>query len=113
MRKRTGLYPAVQVVRGHGVWGRVASRRVALLETAKVSGLDRALSAGLERWRAPRAVHDPAKVRDLGLNGVRRGKKVRTTVPDPDAKPEDRPSDLLERDVTAAEPNQRWVADFT
>jgi len=27
-----------------------------------VSGLDRALSAGLERWRAPRAVHAPAKV---------------------------------------------------
>lgn len=52
-------------------------------------------------------------MRDLGLNGVRRGKKVRTTVPDPDAKPEDRPSDLLERDFTAAEPNQRWVADFT
>ena len=52
-------------------------------------------------------------MRDLGLNGVRRGKKVRTTVPDPDAKPEDRPSDLLDQDFTAAEPNQRWVADFT
>ena len=44
-------------------------------------------------------------MRDLGLIGVRRGKKVRTTVPDPDANPEDRPSDLLERDFTAAEPN--------
>ena len=52
-------------------------------------------------------------MRDLGLNGVRRGKKVRTTVPDPDAKPGDRPSDLLERDSTAAEPNQRWVAGIT
>jgi putative transposase len=52
-------------------------------------------------------------MRDLGLNGVRRGKKVRTTVADPDAKAEDRPSDLLERDFTAAAPNQRWVADFT
>ena len=52
-------------------------------------------------------------MRDLGLNEVRRGKKVRTTVPDPDANPEDRPSDLLEQDSTAAEPNQRWVADFT
>ena len=52
-------------------------------------------------------------MRDLGLNGVRRGRKVRTTVPDPNAKPEDRPTDLLERDFTAAVPNQRWVADFT
>ena len=52
-------------------------------------------------------------MRDLGLNGVRRGKKVRTTVPDPDAKPGDRPSDLLERDFTAAEPNQRWVAGIS
>lgn len=52
-------------------------------------------------------------MRDLGLNGVRRGKKVRTAVPDPDAKPGDRPSDLLERDSTAAEPNQRWVAGIT
>ena len=34
-------------------------------------------------------------MRDLGLNGVRRGKKVRTTVPDPDAKTQDRPTDLL------------------
>ena len=50
-------------------------------------------------------------MRDLGLNGVRRGKKVRKTVPDPDAKT--RPTDLLERDFTAAVPNQRWVADFT
>ena len=52
-------------------------------------------------------------MRHLGLNGVRRGKKVRTTVPDPAAKPEDRPSDLLERDFTADAPNERWVADFT
>ena len=52
-------------------------------------------------------------MRDLGLIGVRRGKKVRTTVPDPDAKPGDRPSDMLERDFTAAEPNQRWVAGIS
>ena len=32
---------------------------------------------------------------DLGLDGVRRGRKVRTTVPDPDAKTQDRPTDLL------------------
>lgn len=33
-----------------------------LLATARVTGLDRALSAGLAPWRAPRAVHDPGKI---------------------------------------------------
>lgn len=33
-----------------------------LLETLRVTGLDRALSAQLERWRPTRAVHDPGKV---------------------------------------------------
>lgn len=33
-----------------------------LLATARVTGLDRALSTGLEPWRAPRAVHDPGKI---------------------------------------------------
>ncbi len=49
-------------------------------------------------------------MRDLGLNGVRRGKKNRTTIPSPDAQ---RPADLLERDFTATAPNTCWVADFT
>jgi len=33
-----------------------------LTQTLQVTGLDRALSQGLERWRAPRAVHDPGKI---------------------------------------------------
>jgi len=33
-----------------------------LIETARATGLDRALSTGLRRWRAPRAHHDPGKV---------------------------------------------------
>ena len=33
-----------------------------LLATARATGLDRALCAGLAPWRAPRAVHDPGKV---------------------------------------------------
>lgn len=61
MKKRTGLYPAVQVdAAACGVVSQAGG--VALLETARVSGLDRALSSGLGSWRAPRAVHDPAKV---------------------------------------------------
>jgi hypothetical protein len=35
---------------------------VTLVETARVSGLDRELSAALAPWRKPAAVHDPAKV---------------------------------------------------
>lgn len=33
-----------------------------LVETLRVSGLDRGLSQALERWRRPRAVHDPGKI---------------------------------------------------
>ena len=33
-----------------------------LTQTLAVTGLDAGLSAGLERWRAPRAVHDPGKI---------------------------------------------------
>jgi putative transposase len=49
-------------------------------------------------------------MRDLGMNGVRRGKAVRTTIP---AKEGCRAGDLLDRDFTAPAPNLRWVADFT
>lgn len=49
-------------------------------------------------------------MRELGINGLVRGKGVRTTVPDSAAT---RAPDLLDRDFTAAAPNQRWVADFT
>jgi putative transposase len=47
---------------------------------------------------------------ELGLQGVRRGRKVRTTVP---GKGGHRAGDLLGRDFTAPAPNRRWVADFT
>jgi hypothetical protein len=33
-----------------------------LAEAARVTGLDQGLAAGLARWRAPRAVHDPGKI---------------------------------------------------
>jgi putative transposase len=49
-------------------------------------------------------------MKDLGLNGVRRSKGVRTTTR---AKNGHRAGDLLGRDFTAAAPNTRWVADFT
>ncbi|MGW7528494.1 IS3 family transposase [Streptomyces sp. NPDC054783] len=49
-------------------------------------------------------------MRDLGLQGARRGKKIRTTIRDDS---HERAADLLRRDFTASRPNQRWVADFT
>ncbi|MFJ9542943.1 IS3 family transposase [Streptomyces sp. NPDC101225] len=47
---------------------------------------------------------------DLGLEGARRGKKIRTTIRDDG---HERAVDLLRRDFTASCPNERWVADFT
>jgi Transposase DDE domain group 1 len=35
---------------------------VLLWETLRVTGLGRGLSAALQRWRAPQAVHDPGKI---------------------------------------------------
>ena len=49
-------------------------------------------------------------MRELGLQGVRRGKTRRTTTPDATAP---RPADLVERNFSATRPNQLWVADLT
>ena len=49
-------------------------------------------------------------MRTLGLRGVVRGKKCRTTIADDRA---DRPLDLVNRQFRAIRPNQLWVADFT
>ncbi|TSE23900.1 Integrase core domain protein [Tepidimonas aquatica] len=49
-------------------------------------------------------------MRRLGLQGVRRGKDVRTTVPDAKAAC---PLDRVNRQFRADRPNQLWVADFT
>uniref|UniRef100_UPI001D006A63 IS3 family transposase n=1 Tax=Nonomuraea phyllanthi TaxID=2219224 RepID=UPI001D006A63 len=50
------------------------------------------------------------RMRALGLQGARRGKKIRTTTPDPG---HERAADQLQRDFTAQRPNTAWVADFT
>jgi transposase InsO family protein len=49
-------------------------------------------------------------MRDLGLRGVMRGRRITTTIPDALAA---RPRDLVERDFRATRPNQLWVADLT
>jgi putative transposase len=49
-------------------------------------------------------------MRSLGLQGVVRGSKRRTTISKDGA---DRPADLVKRQFIATRPNQLWVADFT
>ena len=49
-------------------------------------------------------------MRDLGLRGARRGKKVCTTVADPAAA---RPADLVRRQFSPAAPDRLWVAGYT
>ncbi len=49
-------------------------------------------------------------MRTAGLQGIRRDRRVRTTIPDTRAP---RPADLVHRDFTATRPNALWVVDFT
>jgi transposase InsO family protein len=49
-------------------------------------------------------------MRAAGLQGIRRGRRVRTTRPDESAL---RPADLVQRRFCAERPNQLWVADLT
>jgi len=49
-------------------------------------------------------------MRKLGLEGVRRGRRCRTTIADEKA---EKPLDLVNRQFVASRPNQLWVADIT
>ena len=92
---------------------------------------DAVLCAEIERvWKENRQVYGARKVwrqlgreriptarctverlmRRLGICGAVRGRKPKTTIPDEAAA---RPADLVERDFTADQPNQLWVADLT
>lgn len=68
-------------------------------------------------WKAARrAGHDVGRdqvarlMRDTGIEGARRGKRVKTTKADPSA---ERHPDLVKRKFTATAPNQLWVTDLT
>jgi putative transposase len=68
-------------------------------------------------WKAARrAGHDVGRdqvgrlMRAAGIQGARRGKRVRTTKPDLAAA---RHPDLVQRKFTASAPNQLWVTDLT
>ena len=49
-------------------------------------------------------------MRELGLQGTRRGSTVRTTTPGADA---ERPADLVKRDFAVPAPDRLWLADLT
>ncbi|MFF3879159.1 DDE-type integrase/transposase/recombinase [Streptomyces sp. NPDC001978] len=49
-------------------------------------------------------------MREIGITGAVRGRKVITTIADAAA---ERAPDLLDRDFVASAPNRCWVADFT
>ncbi|MFG3718271.1 DDE-type integrase/transposase/recombinase [Streptomyces massasporeus] len=51
-----------------------------------------------------------ASTSELSIEGVIRGQRRRTTLPEPSAS---RPPDLVDRDFTASRPDQLWVADMT
>ncbi|WP_405009728.1 IS3 family transposase [Kitasatospora sp. NBC_01539] len=63
-----------------------------------------------------RAGHEVARctverlMRELGIEGVIRGRRRRTTIPEPAAP---RPPDLVNRRFAAGRPNQLWLADLT
>ncbi|WP_165700077.1 IS3 family transposase [Ornithinimicrobium ciconiae] len=50
-------------------------------------------------------------MRTAGMQGVRRDRRVRTTIPPSDSAA--RPADLVKRNFTATRPNELWVVDFT
>ncbi len=49
-------------------------------------------------------------MRQMGLHGAVRGRRIRTTIADDAAA---RPADLVDRDFSATRPNQLWVSDLT
>jgi putative transposase len=49
-------------------------------------------------------------MREKGLQGIRRGKRRRTTIPDETAA---RPADLVQRNFSVTRPNRLWVVDLT
>jgi putative transposase len=127
-----GVEPICRVLSGHGAPIAPSTYYAAKSRPPSARAIrDAALKAEITRvWKENREVYGADKVwlelnrqgtpvarctaerlmRQLGLQGVRRGRTVRTTTP---GRGGYRAGDLLNRDFTAPAPNRRWVADFT
>jgi putative transposase len=110
---------------GYYAWRQRGQSRRALADAELASLIRRVFVESLETYGAPR-VHAELReahgirvgrkrvarlMRQLELEGVsRRGKRHRTTIPDPAAAPA---PDLVGRRFTASRPNELWLADIT
>jgi putative transposase len=131
-RQVFGVEPICRVLTGHGLKIAPSTYYAAKARPASARTVrDEALKTEITRvWKANFEVYGAYKMwrelnrqgttvarctierlmRELGLEGALRGKKIRTTVSDAGR---ERAADLLKRDFTTTSPNQRWVADFT
>ena len=131
-RERYGVEPICRVLRiaPSGYWRYAARQRDPSLRSALAQRDERLIPEIQRVWHANMQVYGAKKVwrqlnregiriarctierlmKRLGLEGVRRGKAVRTTVPD-HAVP--CPLDRVNRQFKADRPNQLWVSDFT
>jgi len=96
---------------------RVQRDEVLRAEINRVWKTNRCVYGARKVWRQlHREQHPVARctverlMRELGIAGAVRGRRVRTTVPDLVAA---RPADLVQRQFAATRPNELWVADFT
>lgn len=131
-RERFGVEPICKLlqVAPSAYWRYVARQRDPTLRSARAQR-DEFLMGQIQRvWEANFQVYGAQKVwkqlqregiavarctverlmRQLGLRGIRRGKGVRTTIPDTSAQ---QPQDRVNRQFKADRPNQLWVSDFT
>ena len=128
----SGVEPVCRVLTEHGLKIAPGTYYAARFRPASSRAIrDERLKAGITRvWQDNFEVYGAEKVwlelnrqgitaarctvqrlmRELGIQGARRGRKIRTTIRGRDGQ---RAGDLLNRDFTAPAPDRRWVADFT
>lgn len=131
-RSRFGVEPICRALRSAGVQIAPSTYYAARSRPASARAVRDAGLAGhiLRVWKDSGEVYGARKVwrqlrregiavarctterlmREAGIAGVRRQRRVRTTVP---ALATDRPADLVKRDFSPLAPDRLWVVDFT